>query len=178
MNKLLTSLSTLGLAVAVASTAWSESSEPTVWQIAWQNLGNAAQTGAAPLPLDNAHETMEPATLEASCLDCHQHVAIHGRKRSGWRQPTSYTGRGNHPVGLDYRTAARRDPDKYKPASSMSEAVVLDEGRITCTTCHVVETRAASSADVVAQADGYSCTGVGFTMGPRIENLCTECHRK
>jgi hypothetical protein len=92
------------------------------------------------------------------CLSCHDgtvaptitaHTASSGGMDLG----------ANHPVGIDYQAAVRRDPGSYNDPA-MNGRIVLEEGKVACISCHATHDIGAVSGSSVRQ------------------EVCIECHRR
>ncbi|MCR4295391.1 MAG: hypothetical protein NUW21_07635 [Elusimicrobia bacterium] len=65
----------------------------------------------------------------------------------------------NHPVGIDYLSAARNDPASFiDPASN--PRIVLEDGKVACISCHAAHDIGSISGGSVRQ------------------EVCVECHRR
>jgi hypothetical protein len=92
------------------------------------------------------------------CMSCHDGtiaatITAHSASSGGTDMGA------NHPVGIDYLAAVRRDPGSY--ISPVSNArIVLEDGKVACISCH-------------ATHDAGSISG-----GSVRPEVCTECHRR
>lgn len=97
-------------------------------------------------------------TSSLSCLACHDGTGGPGveyRAEFEMGEP----GRSmSHPVHVDYRAVAARQPDRYRPATALPPEVPLVAGRVECTTCH----------------DGGSPDRQHVA---RVADLCQACHQ-
>lgn len=64
-----------------------------------------------------------------------------------------------HPVGVDYRAAYLRNPDSYIEPM-MNPKIILEEGKVSCVSCHSVHDLA------------------NVTAGSVRHEVCIECHRR
>jgi len=119
------------------------------------------------------------------CLDCHNGTsaskitATHGNGFGGW----SSRGSGSHPVGMDYASAASRHRNGYHPLGALPAAIVLESGRVTCTSCHRVEMKRPRAAGFIKVAAWtrtlrHAPHTSRLTVGPRETDLCLACHIK
>jgi len=117
--------------------------------------GEEANRGARPVwgGLDGESRT---------CLACHDggiggDAAYHGPEL----RRMAARGVGEHPVGIVYDERRPSNPDtRLKPASSLSHAVRLVDGTVSCVTCHSVYSREQSL----------------LTKNNRGSELCLTCH--
>ncbi len=65
----------------------------------------------------------------------------------------------NHPVGIDYAFAARRDPVSFNDPAS-NPRIVLEDGKVACVSCHAAHDIGSISGGSVRQ------------------EVCIECHRR
>ena len=92
------------------------------------------------------------------CMSCHDgtiaptitaHMASSGGTDLG----------ANHPVGVDYLAAVRGNPGSFHEPSS-NPAIVLEDGKVSCISCHATH-----------DAGGFSGSSVR-------REVCIECHRR
>lgn len=75
------------------------------------------------------------------CMSCHDgavasSLASHGSSMGGPRLVAMGVEAGsNHPVGVDYMAAVRRDPGSYIDPSA-NPRIVLEDGKVGCMSCH------------------------------------------
>jgi len=91
------------------------------------------------------------------CMTCHMDSASVSDVRVASLRAFSSGGSGtkNHSIGSEYRYFSMQKD--YNPASSLSEAILLPDGKVSCLSCHKVYT-AKHGEPTVAR------------------NLCSECH--
>ncbi len=118
----------------------------------------------APLPERDSSSTTLPPVCELgetsrafgsmACMSCHDgSIAAHV---GGLGE----AGSGRHPVDVDYQEAVLKHPDSYRPLGLLPSPVTLEQGKLTCTTCH-----AAASSEP------------GHTSLPMERSrLCLACH--
>lgn len=109
---------------------------------------------------DSICELTRPGLVRMSsrqCMGCHDgSIGTHADVGL-----TSTLG-GSHPVEMDYESARLSRPSTLVPAVLLPRAVSLDNGRVTCTSCHDVES---------TQPKHLSVTMEGSA-------LCQTCHAK
>ncbi|MEQ1919587.1 MAG: hypothetical protein ABL955_10330, partial [Elusimicrobiota bacterium] len=94
------------------------------------------------------------------CMSCHDGTVASNLQAHGGGDPMFGSGvSGNHPVGVDYRAAVRRDPSSYNDPM-MNDRIVLEEGKVGCLSCHATHDLSAVSAGSVRR------------------EVCIECHRR
>lgn len=91
------------------------------------------------------------------CMSCHDGtiaatISAHSASGAG-------SGLGaNHPVGMDYQAAVRRDPSSYNDPVSNGR-IILEDGKVACISCHATHDTGAVSGSSVRH------------------EVCIECHR-
>lgn len=116
------------------------------------------------------------------CIACHNgsramHIAL---KRAD--SPLHYAGArsADHPVGMYYANYVRQNPATYVAMSNLDPRVTLENGAVTCITCH--ETRSkpqhrTSRNDSVAVVSSTTCSATSrLTTGSSRSQLCMSCH--
>lgn len=97
------------------------------------------------------------------CMSCHDGtVAPNLQAHGGTMGMAGRLGTNpgaNHPVGVDYMAALRRDPGSYNDPA-MNPRIVLEEGNVGCVSCHATHDAGTVSALNVRQ------------------EVCIECHRR
>lgn len=83
-------------------------------------LAGSAVAGAA--AMDEPHAGVERRAPTFVCLGCHDDVIARGAT--------------NHPIDVSYDAATRRLEARLRPRSALPPAVILDDGRVGCPTCH------------------------------------------
>ncbi len=95
--------------------------------------------------------------------------------------------RGNHtvdhPVGMDYASYAYRDPVVYVPPEQLDERIVLEDGEVTCLSCHETKSREPVEPGYwvkvksPASDPNQGCSATGrLTTGSNQTTLCLSCH--
>ncbi len=114
----------------------------------------------------------------AECMGCHQgHIQV---REAG--APMRFRGSQtiNHPVGISYEDAVRKDPQGYRAGTSLNSNIQLVDGRTTCVSCH--QKKSASTTPLIeARLDtpASRCTASGaYTVGTHDQELCLGCHIK
>lgn len=105
------------------------------------------------------------------CLKCHE-GGLKGNR-------VCHRGGCDHPIGVDYAAAARRNPSLPR-ASTLDPALRLIDGRIGCLTCHV-PFDSKNHLDLYAKrVETYEATGVDnmLSVDNNASRLCMSCHRK
>ena len=73
------------------------------------------------------------AATTRSCLGCHDgSVGVAIQMGGGVPGQVGHS----HPVGVDYASAARRQPGRYRERRQLPLSLLLPEGAVTCVTCH------------------------------------------
>lgn len=96
-------------------------------------------------------------TTTRRCLGCHD-GSIGNHADVG----LSSTLGGSHPVDLDYETARLSKASTLVPAALLPAAIALDEGKVTCTSCH----------------DGASQEPKRTSLSMDRSALCQACHAR
>jgi len=137
-------------------------------------LGVEAQ--AHPAPENPADKVV------GECLGCHNgSTARHVNARAAGTVTPSHGFRtGDHPVGMIYEESVRKDPQSYRPATTLHPNIRLVDGRVTCISCHKVrnEALAANEAGSTRTANPRCTATKETTMGPGDKELCLACHVK
>lgn len=99
------------------------------------------------------------------CLSCHDGIVApalktHSAAAAGSpRQFQTIDLGAGHPVGVDYLAAFQRSPDDYNDPV-LSPRIVLEEGKVGCSSCHATHDLSAVSASSVR------------------DEVCMDCHRR
>lgn len=98
------------------------------------------------------------------CMSCHDGtiagtIKAHALPSGSARHAAQGDLGANHPVGVDYMAAVRRDPGSYNDPA-MNVRIVLEEGKVGCVSCHSTHDSGAVSAGNVRQ------------------DICTACHSR
>ena len=90
----------------------------------------------------------------------------------------------NHPVGMNYRSYAYKDPASYVSPEIMDKRIILEDGEVTCISCHASKSgssfiQGSLMKAAVTSTDGLEsvCTSSKeLTTGTDITQLCLSCH--
>lgn len=119
----------------------------------------------------------------ASCMQCHdgsnaKSVAV---KHADTAMTFTNHGSSNHPVGMYYAAYAQKDPASYATPASLDTRIKLENGKVTCISCH--ETKKSSSHEAslssikqVANVANTCTSTKSLTTGPSQTRLCMTCH--
>ena len=127
-----------------------------------------ALVGGQPAPLPEVCElpnAIPGKTTSASCMGCHDGTIGPAATNSfpdtleGF--PNAGHG-GSHPVERDYAFSALRRPGSLTPLLALPRELVLNDGQITCVTCHHPKSKERFRTSL-------SMSGSG---------LCLACHQK
>ncbi|BDG10279.1 hypothetical protein AMPC_33920 [Anaeromyxobacter paludicola] len=98
--------------------------------------------------------------LEASsrsCLTCHD-GSVEGKRI--YRNAAGHRGENVHPIEVSYTDRAAFS-DRFEPPRRLHPALVLQDGKVTCVTCH----------------DGMSEQPYHTALPMNGSRLCLSCHR-
>jgi hypothetical protein len=123
-------------------------------------------------------------TVAQGCLQCHDgsRAAHITARRSG--SPLQIRGSQtlNHPVGMVYDDAVRKDPQGYRARAALQPKIQLVNGQVTCVSCHQLRTgllTATNTQAIPAAVPTNSCTATKeLTTGHGDRALCLACHIK
>lgn len=98
------------------------------------------------------------------CMSCHDGtvaspVSAHFVSAGGLAEAAGLSMGANHPVGVDYMAAVRRDPMSFNDPAS-NPRIVLEDGTVGCVSCHAAHDISAMSASSLRH------------------EVCIECHRR
>ncbi len=84
----------------------------------------------------------------------------------------------DHPIGMDYDRYANKSPATYVTPTHMDKRIVLEDGKVTCVSCHqtIVEQNAGSDDIATPTGDQHCNAASGYTTGPSQVQLCMGCH--
>ncbi len=94
--------------------------------------------------------------------------------------PGRYAGHRStdHPVGMSYGAYAAADPRSYRARAQLDPSVRLVDGKVTCVSCHRLDTELDALLDSTHAAPGAAragCLASGELAGER-GGLCLACH--
>ena len=87
-------------------------------------------------------------------------------------------GSSNHPVGMSYARYARKSPASYVPPARLDSRIKLENGQVTCVSCHETklhETVVAMQSEQNIAVEKCSSTK-SLTTGSNQTRLCMSCH--
>lgn len=122
-----------------------------------------------------------PSTSRAdACMQCHDGSAARQVHLKPAGTPMQYRGQltVGHPVGMDYERYAVKNPSTYTSAAKLDKRVVLEEGAVTCLSCHRPKSQTPSVpiSELTQTADESCNVDSGYTTGPSQTGLCMTCH--
>lgn len=123
-------------------------------------------------------------TVAQGCMQCHDgssasHITI---RRSG--SPLQIRGSQtlNHPVGMVYDDAVRKDPQSYRSRTALHPNIRLVNGQVSCVSCHQLKSNAiiaSNNTTMAATVPSNSCSATKeLTTGHGDKALCMACHNK
>ena len=127
------------------------------------------------------------AVTSQQCMACHDGS---GGKVIALKHAESamrYSGNHNvdHPVGMDYASYAYRYPVEYVAPERLDRRIVLEQGQVTCLSCHETKTPEQIQQDYLIQVNHSAtdfavqgnCTATNrLTTGTQQTTLCLSCH--
>lgn len=126
-------------------------------------------------------ENMPLDYVTKDCLSCHSGELasdVHApRIGAGFRQ------KSNHPIGMMYESSAMKKPMEYVPLSQLNRNIILENGRVTCISCHLLKKPGQNNGQMAQSEPGgdisLRCTSTKYlTVSYEGSNLCISCHRK
>ena len=86
------------------------------------------------------------------CMSCHDGtiaptIKAHALANGGRVSALGADPSANHPVGVDYMAALRRDPGSYNDPN-MNGRIILEDGMVGCVSCHATHDVTASAGNV------------------------------
>ena len=90
-----------------------------------------------------------------------------------------------HPVGMRYASYASKDPGLYVALEQLDERIILEDGEVTCLSCHATKSQAHASVPPTAAGKNtidsigrhQVCTATDrLTTGANRITLCLSCH--
>ena len=127
------------------------------------------------------------AATSQQCMACHDGsggTAI-ALKDAGSAMRYSGTHNVDHPVGMDYASYAYRFPVEYVAPERLDQRILLEDGRVTCLSCHETKTPEQLGQENLLQVNqsaaglgtGAGCTATDrLTTGTHQTTLCLSCH--
>ena len=119
-------------------------------------------------------------TKSASCMQCHngssaKSVSI---KHADTAMVFSSHGSSNHPVGMFYAGYAQRSPASYVAAASLDSRIKLENGQVTCVSCHQTKSHNTEVTMLNEQKQVFDkCDSTkALTTGSSQTRLCMSCH--
>jgi predicted CXXCH cytochrome family protein len=124
----------------------------------------APQPGDAVAAEQSCPSAISPSPASAGstdCLACHDGVIARNTLPSPLG-PSGFGDKSSHPVLVSYEQAHRRNPTAFVTPTALDPKIRLVDGKIQCTTCHVV-----------SGTQGWATV----TLAGRTD-LCLGCHRR
>ena len=116
----------------------------------------------------------------ASCMQCHDgsRAKSVGLKHADSAMKFTSHGSSNHPVGMSYDSYARKSPASYVPRSRLDSRIKLENGQVTCISCHKTKSH---KTEVVALNEQINAvekcdSSKTLTTGISRTRLCMSCH--
>ena len=135
-----------------------------------EDLSGVAQPSAQ-IPFNSKSET---------CMQCHDgSIAINvSIKHADTAMRFTNHGSSNHPVGMNYANYVRKDPTSYIASARLDTRVELENGQVTCVSCHKTNLHNSKVAEInEPQLPLEKCTSTkALTTGPGRTRLCLSCH--
>ena len=128
------------------------------------------------------------SSYSIKCMECHDGGKARSVTLKHADTPMKFTGHGsnNHPVGMIYSDYATKDPVVYVSPDRLDKRIILENGEVTCISCHSLKSTFLKDADVFIKTaalnnNGFSsevCTAdkKELTTGSNITTLCLSCH--
>lgn len=137
--------------------------------------------------IDNPAARLPDLSHSIRCMECHDGSQARGVALKHADTTIKFSGRGsvNHPVGMNYRYYANKDPAVFVPAEQLDSRIILENGEVTCISCHALKNTSPQvhgnllRASVITTDDEEStnCTASkNLTTGSTITKLCLSCH--
>jgi hypothetical protein len=91
----------------------------------------------------------------------------------------------DHPVGMQYASYAHSDPAVYVPPEQLDKRIILENGEVTCLSCHETKTQEQVEQDYLIEVshtnaaigDQQVCSATDrLTTGTNRTTLCLSCH--
>ena len=121
------------------------------------------------------------STRSERCMQCHDGSSAKAIVLKDADAPLHISGyrNVNHPVGLNYSQYASNSPVSYVRPENLDARIQLENGDVTCVSCHESRETNEFQAQSFAFADEQEqvCDATGsLTVGPRKTDLCMSCH--
>jgi hypothetical protein len=127
------------------------------------------------------------AVTSRQCMACHDGSGGRAIAVKGAESPMRYRGNHNvdHPVGMNYAGYASRYPVEYVAPERLDHRILLEDGQVTCLSCHAIKTPEQMQSDGLLEvshgsAGLYSkadCSATDrLTTGTHRTTLCLACH--
>jgi len=116
----------------------------------------------------------------ASCIECHDgRSAINvSLKHADTAMRFTNHGSSDHPVGMYYDSYARKSPFSYISAAKLDPRIKLENGQVTCISCHETSPQKVAVAlvsELNMTVENCSSTKA-LTTGSDHTGLCMSCH--
>jgi hypothetical protein len=118
------------------------------------------------------------------CMQCHDgsraaHITL---RSSGSPMQIRGSQTLNHPVGMVYDEAVRKDPQSYRARAALHPKIQLVNGQVSCVSCHQLRTDLVTAMNFPtspATMPSNGCTATKeLTTGHGDRALCMACHVK
>ncbi len=121
-----------------------------------------------------------PASRASTCMQCHDGTGASQVHLKPAGAPIQYRGQmiTGHPVGMNYSHYAAKNPAIYTRPAALDKRVVLENGEVTCLSCHRTRSRDAADRQLTRlEASRAACNvAEGYTTGMTQTGLCMACH--
>ena len=116
----------------------------------------------------------------ASCMQCHNGTSAKSVsvKHADTAMTFSSHGSSNHPVGMFYASYAQKSPASFVAAASLDSRIKLENGQVTCVSCHQTKSHNTEVAMIDDQKQELEkCdSSKALTTGSSQTRLCMSCH--
>ena len=119
------------------------------------------------------------ASLSRTCMQCHNGSTGPRINMKHVGAPMQFRGVSiDHPVGMDYGQYAAKRPESYVMPTRMDARILLEDGKVTCVSCHQTESEPVAQSGVAqTRTSSQLCNvGAGYTTGHNRTRLCVGCH--
>ncbi len=117
-------------------------------------------------------------SISYQCMRCHDGSRGQAITLKSTDTALRFTGHTNsdHPVGMRYSEYARPELGSYVDPARLDNRVQLENGEVTCITCHETDVSRVTAASLQLPAEA-ACTATGnLTVGSTPTDLCLSCH--